>query len=63
MRLKATSFAVRASRNQAARWGWWATRAGFRSVGAWLERLADAEVERRERARGVYDPPPPSRLP
>lgn len=61
-RLKVTTYSVRASRNQAARWGWWASEDGARSVGVWLERLADREVLRREQERGVYDPPPASRL-
>ena len=51
-----TSFAAKATRNEAARWGYWARRAGFRSVGAWLERLAQREVRQRER-EGGYLPP------
>lgn len=59
---KVTSFSARASKNQHARWSWWARQVRARSVGVWLARLADREVLRRERERGVYDPPPTSRL-
>lgn len=62
-RLKVAFFHAKGTANQAVRWGFWARLAGCRSVGRWLERLADAEVERRERERGVFDPPPVSRLP
>lgn len=55
--LKVASFHVRASRNQSARWAWWARQDGARSVGQWLERIADAEVRRREEERGVHDVP------
>lgn len=61
-RLKLSAFTVRASRGQAARWSFWAAEDGARSVGVWLERLADAEVLRRETERGVYDPLPVPRL-
>ena len=54
-RLKVISYSVKASRNQAARWGHWAAKDKARSVGSWLERLADQEVRRRESERGVYN--------
>ncbi len=61
-RVKVMSYSAKASRNQVARWEWWARVDRARSVGRWLERLADAEVLRRERERGLYDPAPPSRI-
>lgn len=61
-RLKVLSFSVKASANQRAKWAFWAAVNRCRSVGKWLERVADREVERRERERGVYDPPSGSRL-
>jgi hypothetical protein len=61
-RLKVAFYSVKASRNQSARWGWWARQDRARSVGQWLERLADREVKRREQERGVYHNPPASRL-
>ncbi|HEX4956517.1 MAG TPA: hypothetical protein VF017_24275 [Thermoanaerobaculia bacterium] len=56
-RVKVTTYAVRASRNQAARWSFWTDQAGFRSVGRWLEALAVKEVDWQEEERGVYDVP------
>ena len=50
--LRVIHFYAGATRNQAARWSYWARRAGFRSIGAWLERLADREVREREREGG-----------
>jgi hypothetical protein len=46
--VKTTAYNVRATRTDAARWGFWARRARFRSVGAWLASLAVQEVSRRE---------------
>lgn len=58
-RLKVAFFSVKATRNQSARWGFWARKDRARSVGAWLEVLADQEVKLRETERGVYDLPAP----
>lgn len=49
MRLTVANFLAKATKNEAARWAFWARRAGFRSVGPWLERLAMLEVAERER--------------
>ncbi len=54
---RAIHFHAKATRNQGARWAYWARRGGFESVGAWLERLADREVERREVEGGYRQPP------
>lgn len=56
MRFKVVNYTAKASRLQSAKWSYWAKRTGCRSVGAWLERVADAEVRRRER-EGGYLPP------
>lgn len=57
IRAKVISYQVRATKNQTARWGFWARRIGFPSVGRWLQFLATREVLRHEIARGVwYDP-------
>ena len=58
-RLKVAFFSVKATRNQAARWGFWARQDRARSVGAWLELIADREVKLREVERGVFDSPTP----
>lgn len=54
-RMKVASYHAKATANQAARWAYWARRAGYRTVGRWLERLADAEARRREAENG-YGP-------
>ena len=59
-RMKVHFYAVNASRNQQARWWYWAQKAGFRALGRWLERLADREVRRLE-TEGGYRPPDPPR--
>jgi|GEM_PF-6022850 len=59
-RMKITTYTVRASRNQRARWWYWAKRAGYRALGKWLESLADAETRRREIEGGYIRPPPDS---
>lgn len=46
--VKTTAYNVRATRTDAARWAFWARRARFRSVGAWLASLAAREVSRLE---------------
>lgn len=56
-RVRRAFFRAGATANQAARWAFWAKSDRCKTVGRWLERLADAEVERRERKRGVFDPP------
>ncbi len=56
MRVRAADFHARGTHNEAARWAYWARRAGFPSVGAWLEYLANREVVERER-EGGYRPP------
>lgn len=53
--MKVASYHAKATANQAARWAYWARRAGYRTVGRWLERLADAEARRREAENG-YGP-------
>ena len=55
-RLKVAFYTARGTFNQSARWNFWAQQDGARSVGVWLERLADREVLRLERERGVRDP-------
>ena len=57
--MKVIHFHAKASRNQAARWSYWARWDGYSSIGAWLERLADREVERWERQGGYLPPEPP----
>ena len=57
-RPRAADFHAKGTYNEAARWAFWARRAGFRSVGSWLERLANREVEEREREGGYLSPPP-----
>lgn len=59
MRPRATDFHAKGTRNESARWSYWAHRAGFRSVGAWLEWLANREVREREREGGYLPPDPP----
>lgn len=56
-RVTVTTYNVRASKNQVARWGFWARRLGFSTVGPWLQFLATREVLRHEIARGVWDDP------
>lgn len=51
---KVVSYSVHASKNSAARWAFWARRAGFRYVHRWLEALAEQEVREREEELGVY---------
>lgn len=46
---------AKATRNENARWSHWARRAGFRTVGLWLEWLADREIRQRKR-EGGYRP-------
>lgn len=48
-RLTFIRFSAKATKNESARWAYWARRAGFPSVGAWLERLAMREVAELER--------------
>jgi len=48
-RLTVANFLAKATKNEAARWGYWARRGGFPSVGTWLERLAMKEVAELER--------------
>lgn len=55
-RMTVTFFSAKATRNEAARWSYWARRAGFPSVGSWLERLANREVRQREREGGYVAP-------
>ena len=57
-RMKVIYFNVHASRNQSARWAFWAHRAGFPSIGRWLAKLADREVRRQEIEGGYIRPPP-----
>jgi hypothetical protein len=61
-RLTYWNHVAKATRNEHARWSFWARAGRFRTVGLWLEYLANAEVLRRERERGAHDPPPLSRL-
>ncbi len=49
MRLTVTHFLAKATANEAAKWAYWAARAGFPSVGAWLESLAQRRVVELER--------------
>ncbi|MDY7095619.1 MAG: hypothetical protein SX243_21810 [Acidobacteriota bacterium] len=56
-RLKVAFYTVKGSRNQAARWSYWARRAGFPSVGRWLEDVADAAIRRLETEHGYRNPP------
>ena len=55
-RMKITTYTVRASGTQMAKWSHWARQAGYKAVGKWLERLADREVKRLE-AESEYRPP------
>lgn len=48
-RITVANFTAKATKNEAARWAHWARRAGFPSVGTWLERLAMREVAELER--------------
>lgn len=56
MRLTWANFTAKGTRNEAARWSYWARRAGFPSVGSWLEMLARRETKRQE-IEGGYRPP------
>ena len=59
MRLTVANFVAKGTRNEAARWSYWARRVGFRSVGAWLEVLAKRETKRQEIQGGYQEPDPP----
>jgi hypothetical protein len=59
-RIKVVSFSVHASRDQAVRWALVARYLGCRSVSAWLEELAEEQVQRlegltREQAKRMED--------
>ncbi len=55
-RLTYWNHVAKATRNENARWSFWARRARFRTVGLWLEWLANREVRARE-TEGGYAPP------
>jgi hypothetical protein len=57
--MKITTYTVRASGTQMAKWAHWARKAGYKAVGKWLERLADREIRRLEYESGYRRPNPP----
>jgi len=57
--MKITTYTVRASGTQMAKWAHWARQAGYKAVGKWLERLADREIRRLETEGGYRRPNPP----
>lgn len=60
-RLTVANYLAKATRNESARWGFWARRAGFRTVGLWLEWLADRVVRAKEEECG-YAPPDEAKI-
>jgi hypothetical protein len=55
-RLTCWCHTAKATEEESARWSYWARAGRFRTVGLWLEWLANREVEERER-EGGYRPP------